>query len=107
MALRLADRAARADVEGRYNEMLKEATMNGWKPNCHRPGAIREFADYTRVPTEEQAAALCAGCPMLELCREYAETIKPHATVMAGVAWDRGRPAVRPVPKEKLVAISS
>lgn len=45
-------------------------------PNCKGRGD--EFVDYEVAPTAEQAAALCAGCPIFDECREYAQAAQPY-----------------------------
>ena len=41
---------------------------------CTQPGVNPDDWFPERCPSEAQAAALCAGCPMLEKCRDYAKT---------------------------------
>ena len=61
------------------------------QPACRwRP---EEFVDYAddAIPSEVEAAGLCGGCPLLELCLENARRTKPGWGVLGGIAWVYGR----------------
>lgn len=48
--------------------------------------------DYEGLPPDEEtAAAMCAPCPLLQLCFDNARRTKPGTGVWGGVAWDLGR----------------
>lgn len=88
-----------------FNFMLEEANTNGWSSelNCHNNPA--EWSDYKQSPSPQRAAEMCAGCPMLTLCREFAVAKHRSWTVLGGIAWVEGRP-FQPTAKN-LVAISA
>lgn len=79
-------------VKAEFNYMLDQAAKNGWedKINCHNRPDL--FSDYRRIPTQEEAEALCKGCPMLELCRPYAAAYPPPRGVLGGVTWVDRKP---------------
>lgn len=61
------------------------------QPLCQgRPG---EYVDYEAVPSEAEAAALCAECPLLVECLANARRTKPAWGVWGGIAWIDGRQA--------------
>lgn len=41
-------------------------------------------ADGVPIPTEKEAQSWCAGCPVRNLCADYAETERPALGVYAG-----------------------
>ena len=41
------------------------------------------------LPTDREAALACASCPLLDLCREYAETAHPAWGVWGGKVYGR------------------
>lgn len=49
------------------------------------------YADYDDIPSEEEALALCVGCPLLEVCYDSARVERPSWGVRGGVAWKDGR----------------
>jgi hypothetical protein len=103
-AITLSVRRPLAEVEAEFEEMLNQAHFNGWsdKINCH--GKPELYADYRQSPSQEEAAALCAGCPLLTLHRELVDAKGLHWTVSGGIAWVEGHPFVstakvaRPIP---------
>lgn len=52
------------------------------------------YADYTgkNMPTDVEAAKLCAGCPMLEACANNAVATRPGWGVWGGQVWVYGNP---------------
>lgn len=91
---------------------LREAKRNDWdhkRPCHHQP---EEFALYERgvdvageefvaypeenLPTPERAAAMCAPCPILQLCREYGFATKPGSGIWGGIVWVDGKPLLPP-----------
>jgi hypothetical protein len=93
-----------AEVEAEFEEMLNQAHLNGWsdKINCHNKPEL--YADYRQSPSQEAAAELCAGCPLLTLHREVVDAKGLPWTVSGGIAWVEGHPFVstskisRPIP---------
>lgn len=43
------------------------------------------------MPTRSQAAAMCAGCPLFDLCKTYAHLDKPDFGIHAGERWVGGK----------------
>jgi hypothetical protein len=88
----LTPRRSDAEVIADFEEMLEAAHVNGWadKLNCYDKPEL--FADYKRSPSQEEAAALCASCPLFELCEPYAVVVRRPWTVLGGVSWVEGRP---------------
>ena len=58
------------------------------QPAClERP---RRFVDYQTPPSAHDALALCAECPLLDLCRQNAEAMRPAWGVWGGEVWKSG-----------------
>jgi hypothetical protein len=76
-------------IAAEYHEMLNEARKNDWQVKCET--SPDEFVLYDISPSKEVAKAMCAGCPMLVLCREQALATKPAWGVMGGIAWNNRR----------------
>lgn len=53
-----------------------------------------EFTDYTaaNVPSDVEAAKMCAGCPLMKACANAAITERPGWGVRAGQVWLYGNP---------------
>lgn len=54
-------------------------------PKCI--GAEPLYVDYQRPPSRADAAALCRGCPLLELCDEAARKRRPAWGVWGGKVY--------------------
>lgn len=78
--------------------MLRQASKNDWSPSC--VGRPTVFSDYEEPPTPAEAKALCAGCPMLVLCKTFAQETKVAWGVWAGIAWEDGRQLPRQARRE-------
>jgi len=83
----------------RFDRALAAASETGVnKPNCEgKPGLYSDY-DEDSIPTEEQAYALCFGCPLLALCASYAEQEQPKWGVWAGTVFptvDNNRKPIR------------
>lgn len=75
-------------VRAEYELYLRESRLNNWRVNCEDPKLADEFVDVTKhTPTDERAAELCNHCPMLSLCREYAQVQRPSGVVLGGQVW--------------------
>lgn len=75
----------------RFDKALRLATETGENvPNCQ--GRSAEFVDYDDddLPTAEDAYMMCYGCPLIELCANYAEQERPAWGVHAGEVWISG-----------------
>lgn len=61
--------------------------------NCYNK--TDQFTNYDdpkslyEVPTNSQAVRMCSGCPLFDLCKEYADTAKPVWGVWAGKVYGR------------------
>lgn len=82
-------------VEAEFEHMQRQAKLHGWEVNCD--GRPEEFCDYEgERPTARRAQELCAGCPLINLCLEFATVTKIAWGVYGGVVWEHGKqvPAV-------------
>lgn len=69
--------------------ILREAAANNWRPQCYgNPGPYMDYEDG-ETPTDEAAAALCEGCPLREMCAEYAERTGETHGVWGGKVFDK------------------
>lgn len=74
----------------RYTNLLD--AMDGTEPCSLDPDLFT--ADWVRGIREEKAQELCAGCPVLDLCRDYAVKAKEPYHVLGGTT-----PATRGIPR--------
>lgn len=85
------------DAQGVWQEF--QVALDSTRTPCHRDDAFVEFEDprYSDegpkppMPTTEQAAAMCAGCPLLAMCNEFAEREKPDWGIHGGRIWIGGK----------------
>lgn len=84
--VRLADPTLRRAYES------FDAAQNELEAKCK--GQPEKWTDYTgaNIPTDVEAAKLCAGCPMLEACANTAVATRPGWGVWGGQAWVYGEP---------------
>ena len=75
---------------GRYLKLLEN--LDGTEPCAIEPDLFT--ADWVRGIREEKARDLCADCPVLELCRDYAVNAKEPYHV-----WGGTTPRMRGIPK--------
>lgn len=59
------------------------------------------------LPTAEEAEAMCAGCPVLALCKEYGDIGKFGSGIWGGVRWVDGKPVLPEGSEEELGKIAS
>lgn len=92
-----AGRRTATVVRKEYEHFMMEAKRNGWedKLKCH--DREYQFALYEFSPSAERAEAMCEGCPMLKLCKEFGKVTKPGWGVWGGVAYRYGQPAHEPI----------
>ena len=92
--LTLTPRRPHEEIQAEFDDMLMQASRNGWseKINCHNKPEL--YADYRQSPSQAVADALCAGCPMLALHRELVESKGLSWTVSGGISWVDGHPFV-------------
>lgn len=75
-----------------FQAILRQASTNEWKPKCKgNPGP---YMDYGEPPTFDEAEELCAGCPLLSMCFEYALATKQPIGVWGGFVFEDGKPMV-------------
>lgn len=90
------------EVIAEFNYIGDQARVNDWSMNCE--GRADEFVLYAFTPTADDAAALCAGCPMAALCLERATVTHQGWGVWGGVAFVDGKPYTRTSRQERMVA---
>lgn len=77
-----------------FARVLEGAVAEDGAPRPLCDGRSAEYIDYVGwVPSEQHAAALCAGCPLLDACLANARRVKPGWGVHGGIAWIDGRQA--------------
>ena len=74
-------------VAEEFNHYRDEARENGWEDRIGCADNPGPYADWTTPPTEVAAEALCEGCPLRALCREYGDVSKPGWGVWGGKVW--------------------
>jgi hypothetical protein len=74
-----------------FNAKLEKARNTGLGlPNCEdNPKPFMDYDDDD-LPTSEEAATLCYGCPLLAECGLYVELERPVWGVWAGDVWSLG-----------------
>lgn len=84
--VRLADPVHRAAFES-FDSAQNELTAK-----CK--GQPEKWTDYTakNMPSDVEAAKLCAGCPMLEACANNATATRPGWGVWGAQTWLYGEP---------------
>ena len=70
------------DVAREFRAARDGASSIGQSLKC--AGKPELYVDYDIPPSAEQAAALCEGCPIAELCLEYALVTKQAWGVWGG-----------------------
>lgn len=83
-------RPARVIVD-EFHHYLDEAKRGEWEDEIKCMDKPERYVDYIIPPTEDEAEALCAGCPMRALCAEFAAATKPGTGVWGGERWKYGR----------------
>lgn len=85
-----------------FSDVLTAANVNEKAPQPLCEGRSAEFVDYEvgQHPDEATAAAMCAGCPLLEMCLTNARQQMPVHGVWGGIAWIDRRQAhlIEPIP---------
>lgn len=78
-----------------YSAALTAARQNEDAPQPYCLDAPETYVDYPtgQHPDEATAAAMCAPCPLLDLCRENAKQQLPEHGVWGGIAWVNRRQA--------------
>lgn len=71
---------------------LFDRTQNIVDAKCRDEYATFTDYDGDHIPTDVEAAKMCTGCPMLELCANNAVATRPGWGVWGGQAWVYGQP---------------
>lgn len=74
--------------------------LNAISPGCKDDAAY--IADDLAPHEAERLAAICAECPVFDLCADYARLDKPTAGIWAGQSWKpvkRTKKSVKSGPK--------
>lgn len=69
-------------------KLLRELWDRAPKEGANCVGAPEKWTS-DELPTDREAALACASCPLLDLCREYAETAHPAWGVWGGKVYGR------------------
>lgn len=94
----LRPRAEASPAFDEFNEALKVTVV----PCRGREDEFTEYADprpsrdepdaaLRPMPSAPQAEAMCSGCPLIDLCREYAHADKVDFGVWGGERWLGGK----------------
>lgn len=94
----LRPRTDAGEIFDEFNEQLKVTEV----PCRGRELEFTEYADTRSAyddenegrlapPTRSEARALCAGCPLFDLCGAFARAEKPDYGIWGGVRWQNGR----------------
>lgn len=61
--------------------------------NCYGKSALYSNYDDPKnlggVPTDEEAQLMCAGCPLMKLCKTYGTTARPAFGIWGGKLYGR------------------
>lgn len=92
-----------------YSEALTAAQRSAKAPQPYCSDRPDEYVDYDEdsIPSEEEAAAMCAPCPLRDLCLDNARRTQPGWGVWGGVAWVERRWWHLATAEEKSSIISS
>lgn len=90
-----------------YSDALTRANDDERAPQPLCIGRSAEFVDYPvgSHPDEETAAAMCAGCPLLEVCNLNARQQLPEHGVWGGIAWVDRRQAHLMAPDAEVIEL--
>lgn len=69
-------------------KLLKELWDRAPKEGANCVGEPEKWTSED-LPTDREAQMMCAGCPMLQLCREYTDAAHPAWGVWAGTVKGR------------------
>ena len=72
---------------------LEHAAKDPEAPQPHCVGKSAQYTEFTTPPDADAAEAMCAPCPLREMCFENARRTKAKWGVWGGVAWVGGRHA--------------
>ena len=97
MANPSSDRRPAGIVRAEYGHAMDRAHIERVKLNCsENPVLFTDFAEHgLDAPTAEEAATLCGGCPLLTICDEFSQVVRPESMVQGGRYWGKDRRAVK------------
>ena len=73
-----------------YHRLIR-GTAEHWTPCSEDPEKWDCWdREGEEIPTDEQAEEMCFGCPLLDICREYAQNERPTIGIYGGQVWGRG-----------------
>lgn len=70
---------------------LDRANKDPDAPQPFCAGKEKYFSLYEESPTQDVAAAMCAPCPLLAICKASARSSHPAWGVQGGISWAKGR----------------
>ncbi|MBT2484826.1 MULTISPECIES: WhiB family transcriptional regulator [unclassified Microbacterium] len=91
-----------------FTDALAAANENENAPQPYCIDLPEKYVDYEvgQHPDEHTAAAMCAPCPLLELCNINARQQLPEHGVWGGIAWVNRRQAHLLPIEEKVVTLT-
>lgn len=77
------ERPGAYDMRKSFDAALDEVTNR----NCY--GNEEQWVDYSeeQIPSRQQAMLMCTGCPLFDICRDYANETTPGWGVWGGEVW--------------------
>ena len=80
------------ESETKYQELIRAANKPGVEIPCREdPDKWDGWdRDGVPIPTAADAQQWCEGCPVLEMCRDYARTERPAIGVYGGEIYGAG-----------------
>lgn len=76
----------RGDTSTRISRVILDNDLDPWQLHAACAGSP-EATDQTRPPRVWDALALCAGCPVIEQCRQWAEDEPDYVGVAGGAVY--------------------
>lgn len=72
------------------NEAMDALPRDAYVPCIRRPDLYQDLPDDVTY-TEEEAEALCEGCPLLQMCRDYGKADRGATGVWGGIWYPNDR----------------
>jgi hypothetical protein len=72
-----------------------ERAISEIDPKCKGQEDVYRDWELKDAPTQSEARELCAGCPLLKMCGNYAASMRPGWGIWGGVTWVYGKPLTR------------
>lgn len=70
------------------SKLLRELWDRAPKEGANCVGEPEKWTS-DELPTDREAQIMCAGCPLMDICREYAETAHPAWGTWGGKVYGR------------------